>query len=584
MFLREVFKLKKTLSIFLATVILLLGVCAPIASAQQISKLPAIILGGFSSGQLYIDYGKESEEKVWGFEASAALEQTASDLENFIPALLRLMFLGDFATIGKVLGNGGKIILEKLFCNEDSSSVYPLETYPADPAISTYTYLKENGLDEHIKETALSDYVAEKIGGDNVFFFQYDMRMGMVDMAALLKDYIDAVLEYTGSDRLNIFGISYGGFLLGSYLSLYGTEGKINNAVLNVPALGGTSFAKRFFTADTEFPVYSLISFAELAIGMETNLAPLFRNTEFNRIEVLAKAFLNEIMDLPYFWGSLWDLLTPEDYEELKPLLLDSEASAELIRKSDIVHHEIMPNYRKNFLACMEKGVNISIMCNYSSQNAFGGEKYGDMLLDANAVSGAKVVNYGDRFEDGYPACGTVCGKAAHNHISPSMEVDASCAYLPENTWFVKDQFHGMYAGDENTFELVKTLLLAEEKADIYTYEEFPQFLISENRYYDVTAGFDSDVHGYVDGGETEFTVTNISTKPMVLTAVECEGIDLDFNLPANRAIKAGESITFTFDGEIPEAQRKHFGVKISYLMPTLGIPAASRTIDFSVI
>ena len=462
--------MKKTLSIFLATVILLLGVCAPIANAQQISKLPAIILGGFSSGQLYIDYGEESEEKVWGFEASAALEQTASDLENFIPALLRLMFLGDFATIGKVLGNGGKIILEKLFCNEDSSSVYPLETYPADPAISTYTYLKENGLDEHIKETALSDYVAEKIGGDNVFFFQYDMRMGMVDMAALLKDYIDAVLEYTGSDRLNIFGISYGGFLLGSYLSLYGTEGKINNAVLNVPALGGTSFAKRFFTADTEFPVYSLISFAELAIGMETNLAPLFRNTEFNRIEVLAKAFLNEIMDLPYFWGSLWDLLTPEDYEELKPLLLDSEASAELIRKSDIVHHEIMPNYRKNFLACMEKGVNISIMCNYSSQNAFGGEKYGDMLLDANAVSGAKVVNYGDRFEDGYTACGTVCGKAAHNHISPSMEVDASCAYLPENTWFVKDQFHGMYAGDENTFELVKTLLLAEEKADIYTY------------------------------------------------------------------------------------------------------------------
>ena len=70
----------------------------------------------------------------------------------------------------------------------------------------------------------------------------------------------------------------------------------------------------------------------------------------------------------------------------------------------------------------------------------------------------------------------------------------------------------------------------------------------------------------------------------MVITAVECEGIDLDFNLPANRAVLAGESITFSFDGEIPEAQRKHFSVKISYLMPTVGIPTASRTIDFSVI
>ncbi len=576
--------MKKALSIFLATVILLLGVCAPIANAQQISKLPVIILGGFSSGQLYIDYGEESEEKVWSFEVSAALKQTASDLENFVPALLRLMLLGDFATMGSVAGNGGKIILEKLFCKEDSSSVYPLETYPADPAISTYTYLKENGLDEHILEKPLAEYVAGKIGGDNVFFFQYDMRLGMVDLSALLKDFVDAVLEYTGSDRVNIFGISYGGFLLGSYLSLYGTEGKVYNAVLNVPALGGTSFAKRFFTAETDFPLYSLISFAELAIGLETNLAPLFKNTQLDKIEVLAKAFLNEIMALPYFWGSLWDLLTPEDYEELKPLLLDSNASAELIRKSDIVHHEIMPNYRKNFLACMEKGVNVSIMCSYASQNAFGGEQYGDMLLDAAAVSGAKVVTYGERFEDGYKACGTVCGKASHNHVSPSMEIDASCAYLPENTWFVKDQFHGMYAMDENTFSLVKTLLFAEERADIYTYEEYPQFLLSENAYYDVTAGFDSDVHGYVEGDEKEFTVTNISTKPMVITAVECEGIDLDFNLPANRAVLAGESITFSFDGEIPEAQRKHFSVKISYLMPTVGIPTASRTIDFSVI
>ncbi len=576
--------MKKTLSIFLAVVILLLGVCAPVASAQQISTLPAIILGGFSSGQLYLDYGEESEEKVWSFEASAMLKQTVSDLGNFVPALLRLMLLGDFSTMGSVLGNGGKIILEKLFCNEDSSSVYPLETYPADPAISSYTYLKENGLEEHIQEVELSDYVAEKIGGDNVFFFQYDMRMGMVDMAAMLKDFVDAVLEYTGSDRVNIFGISYGGFLLGSYLSLYGTEGKVHNAVLNVPAIGGTSFAKRFFTASTDFPIYSLISFAELAIGMETNLAPLFKNAEFNRIEVLAKAFLNEIMDLTCFWGSLWDLLTPEDYEELKPLLLDSQASAELIRKSDIVHHEIMPNYRKNFLACMEKGVNISIICNYACQNAFGGEQYGDVLLDASGVSGAKVVNYGEHFEDGYTACGTVCGSSAHNHISPSMEIDASCAYLPEHTWFVKDQFHGMYAKDANTFELAQTLLLTQERTDIYTYEEFPQFLISENPYFDITAGFDSEVHGYVDGGETQFTVTNISTKPLVLTAVECEGIDLDFNLPVNRAIRAGESLTFSFNGEIPEAERKHFAVKVSYLMPTLGIPAASRTIDFSVI
>ncbi len=575
--------MKRVISVILSAMILF-GVLSPAAGAIDARELPVIIIGGFSSGQLYIDYGEETEEKVWGMEASAMLEQTASDLKNFVPALLGMLLAGDFETMGKVLGNGGSVILEKLYCNIDSSSVYPIETYPADPAVSTYSYLSENGLDVHILEKELSEYAVEETNGDNVFFFQYDMRLGMVDISAQLRDFVDAVLEYTNEEKVNIFGISYGGYILGSYLSLYGTEGKVNNAVLDVPALGGTSFAKRFFTANTEFPVYDLIRFAELVIGFETNLAPLFVKTEFNRIEVLAKAFLNEIMDLPYFWGSLWDLLTPEDYEELKPLLLDSEASAELIRKSDIVHHEIMPNYRKNFLACMEKGVNISIICNYACQNAFGGEQYGDMLLDAAAVSGAEVVDYGEHFEDGYTACAEVCSNASHNHISPSMEIDASCAYLPEHTWFVKDQFHGMYAKDSITFELVCTLLFADERADVYTYDEFPQFISSNNNILDVSAEFDSKVNGYLDGSETALIVKNISTKPILLTSVVCDGADIKFNIPHNRIISAGESLELSFDGEIPDAVRKHIEVKIDYIMPVLGVPMSSRTVDFSII
>ena len=69
----------------------------------------------------------------------------------------------------------------------------------------------------------------------------------------------------------------------------------------------------------------------------------------------------------------------------------------------------------------------------------------------------------------------------------PSREIDASSAYLPENTWFVEGQYHGQYFYEEYTRSLVTKLLFTDEIKDVHSSKAFPQFEFSNNPYGDGT-------------------------------------------------------------------------------------------------
>ena len=85
--------------------------------------------------------------------------------------------------------------------------------------------------------------VIDRVGAENCFVFTCDFRMGAVECANKLKGFVDAVLEYTGKDKVNILAVSHGGQVSSTYITLYGSEGKVNNAVLTVPAIGGAGIA-----------------------------------------------------------------------------------------------------------------------------------------------------------------------------------------------------------------------------------------------------------------------------------------------------------------------------------------------------
>ena len=563
--------MKKITGIILALIIVALSVMPAFAGQQN---YPVIIVSGYSSGNLYENYGTDSQETVWPFAVSSALGQTLRDFPNFIRSLA-VFLLGNGAPLGVTIAKGGEIILEKMYTNPDGSSKYNVVHYPNDPAISSYGYLTDNAPDE-INEPELCAYCAQRAGKDNVFLFQYDFRMGAYDCAAELNRYVKDVIKYTGSSKVNIFGISYGGFITGAYLSLYKKSAPVNNATLDVPALGGTSFARRFFMGETEFCTRSLIALAESLIGAETNVAPALANLDLSRFEPLVEAFLKEIRELPLTWGSLWDLLTPDDYTELKPVFLDKKENRELIRKSDIIHYDVMKNYRSNFLACMKRGINISIICNYVDYTAFGGGKLADMLLDAERTSGAVCAKAEECFPDSYKPAYTVCGNRNHRHLAPSMQIDATSCYLPEHTWFIKDEYHGGYAKDPYGFGLVKTLLFADKRMNVRSDPAYPQFNYSRAPYRSVAADFSGCAPGYIDD-DGALVITNLSEDSAVMILDVRMG-SVKFRLPARRIIAPGKTLTLDCPGGIPEG---HSTLRVSYIKPALGKDIYHRDIDF---
>lgn len=564
--------MKKALGIILTAIIIALSVMP--AFAQE-GDLPVIIVSGYSSGNLYENFGTASQKTIWPFGVGDALGQTLRDFPNFIRCLA-VFLLGNGAPLGVTVAQGGEIILDKMYTNPDGSSKYDIVHYPNDPAISNYAYLLENAPDE-INEPELCAYSAKKIGAEKVFLFQYDFRMGGYDCAQELDRYVKDVLSYTGSKKVNIFGMSYGGFITGVYLSLFKNTAPVKNAVMDVPALGGTSFTRRFFLGETEFCTRSLIALAESLLGAETNIAPVLKNLDLSRLEPTVEAFLKEIREMPLTWGSLWDLLTPEDYNELKPIFLDKKASAKLIKKSDIIHNDVMKNYRRNFLSCMKRGINISIICNYVDYTAFGGGKLADMLLDAERTSGAICSGAEKRLPDGYKPAFTVCNDKRHCHLAPSMQIDATSCYLPEHTWFIKDEYHGCYAKDPYGFDLVKTLLFAEKRMDVHSDESFPQFNYSRASYRSVAADFYGCAPGYTDKDENRLVITNLSARSgIVILAVKMDSVTL--KMPAGRVIAPGKTMSVQFTGEIPDG---HSSLTVYYMKPAVGRDIYHRTIDF---
>ncbi|MBQ9551442.1 MAG: alpha/beta fold hydrolase [Clostridia bacterium] len=561
---------KRLLCMFLTVVLAAAGMTPALAASD---KTPTVVVSGYSSCQLYYHYGKADQEQVWPFAAKDAVTETVKDAPNAVYSLACLA-LGNGEPAGKAISGGGQRILKKMFCDPNGNSLYDVTTYPNDPAISNYAYMKENAPDD-IEEPVLCEALAEKIGEENVFVFHYDFRMSSYDCAANLNKFINAICRYTGSKKVNVFGFSYGGLVVGIYLSRYKKTAPVNNVVLNVPVLGGTSFARRFIEGDAQFPVGSLAGLFEFGLDSESNLSGALQGVSLRKIEQIANAFLTDISVLPLNWGSFWDLTTPEDYNELKPQYLDSQKNAELIRKSDIVHG-YMKNYVGTFRTLKNRGAKISIICNYVDYSAFGGDVLNDMLVDARSASGAVTPKVGERFADDYKPVYKTCKNHAHSHVAPSRKIDATSAYLPENTWFVDGQYHGMYTKEPYSFNLVLLLLTTKKAVDIYTDKAYPQFNYSRAAYRAVTADFNGCKPCYVAAGSNLLTITNPSTdKNILITGVEMDGFA--FRLPKDRLLKPGQSMTVPCSGKLPKG---HTLLKVSYIKPTVGKSVTAREFD----
>lgn len=582
--------MKKTLAVILSIIIALtLSIQSFAAVIDREEFYPIIIVPGYSASGLYMQNEDGTKTHVWGIDTELILKRVLArsiDLARGVKELTK----GNAQLIADTVGPEFAQMFEHMRCNPDGTSVYDVHTYTSTAADSNNTYLLENEDGKYMYEQEIMAMFGSYIGedwNDYIFNFSTDFRMNVEKCAANLDRYIDSVLEYTGAEKVNIYCVSHGGQVGATFLNLYGEKkaDKINNVLLTIPAIGGSTIAYAFYTGDIKFDEENLLYFIENGMMFEDDYHWLMSNENLNFIDEVLCCLLPYIKNVMGYWGSMLDFVPANDYESIRNTCFNSEESAPLLEKSDRFHREIYPSMAQKLQACVDAGINVYIIAGMGNKDIVGRGEAGDAIISASSSTGAACAPYGKRFANGYETLKTVCGDSTHNHLSPSMEVDASTCYLPEYTWFVDGFYHGMTVKSDYNTELITRLMFTDDRIDIYTYEEFPQFHADTNRCQAVFAHFNNSVEGYVSQTDNTLVVENCSKKyPLRLVSVSCGGMELDFDNSFLKEIPVGGKIEIPFKGEIPCASGVKTEVTVNYVQVGAVTPIGSRTFDFTVM
>ena len=585
--------MKKVISLLLV-VLMAFSLCSVGAYAafeeNELTKYPVIMVAGYSSSEL-LRYDEETGEPIhlWGDALSQITPEVEANLGGIITDMATYLLAGDVAPVAKRVGEGFQRIFGDLKTNPDGTSYYDVYNYINTPEESSYAVLREKYPDgRHQSENLIMSDVCDKVGAENCYVFTCDFRMGAVQCANKLKGFVDAVLEYTGAEKANIIAVSHGGQVSGTYLTLYGHEGKINNAVLTVPALGGAGIAYDAFNSPKngfDFGDVALLVFIEHGTLLEEDIHYLVEAGLLGFLDDFADALVPYVMPTVGTWGSLWDFIPVEHYDDMKAELLDPVENAGLIAQSDFMHYEIMSPegehyFAKGFKEAQEAGTNIYILAGYDIVIVTGMPVSSDAIITTPAATGATCAPLGERFADGY----TQKVDTGFYQVSPSMTVDASTCYLPEHTWLIEDYHHGMTYKDEYTRDLMYTLLLNDESYDVHSMARFPQFHATTNAAHSIYAAFNNSKDGYVSSEDSALVITNLSAShDMMVTAATVYGLeDIDFAfIPFTLA--PGESKEIRFIGEIPEVSLKNFEISLSYVIGSLTL-VGERTFEFTLM
>ena len=556
--------MKRIIALFLSAAIVF-ACCTVGASAAEKNDDPIVLISGFMCSQLYYEYGTENEEKLWLLEVDKITGRIGDDLPRFLKTFAGA-FVGKTEEFGETIGEGASIIFEKLRCNPDGTSAYNVSHYPNNPETANIGYMLDNGCEEYMYEVNFCKYLAELHNPSEIFMFHYDSRLDAITLASQLNDYIENIKEYTNSDKVRIFSLSFGGLISSTYLYYYG-DSSVSKYITSVPAIGGTDIPDKILRGNIDFPISDIALFFETVLAGEGDVARWFEDAEFETINDIIGSATDGLMSSLRYWGSIWSLCSVDLYDELKKDFLDPAASKELIGKTDKVHYEIMPAIPQILKNAQKNGVDVAILCSTGSELALGGEHNGDIVLPAYTVSGATCAPLGKRFADGYTGVKTTCSDSEHNHISPSMEVDASSAYLPENTWFVDGQYHGQYFYEEYTRSLVTKLLLTDEIKDIYSSPDYPQFEYSNHVSRSIHVKFDRSNTGYLTSDDSGLIVENLTTdRDIKIFAIDSNGVDLSFDTDGIGVIEAGEIAVIPFDGDVPKVGSVAAEITVSYI------------------
>ncbi len=579
--------MKKLLSVLLS-IMLIFGTCSVAVNGLQqdaeLTEYPIVMVCGYGGSTIVRDNPDGTETQLWGLDWNEVLGIVLKRIAQ-LGIGLGALTLGNADYIANVVGKEVVNLLGELALNEDGSS--PANIHPkfstAEESNGKVMFDKYGGMDYQF-EPDIMGLAETYIGIENVYNFNVDWRMGAVACATCLDEYIQQVKELTGKDKVNIFAVSHGGQVSATYLTLFGYKKDVHNAVLTVPAIGGAGMVYDLMREDVHLNELNLLYFIENGLMSETDFHWLVEAQQLGFLDNVCNKLVPYLVAVTRNWGSIWDFCPTAIYEDMKDKWLDETANAEVIAKSDYMHYTVMPQFNTSLQKCIDEyDINVSIVAGTDIDLTTGWEENSDGIIATAFSTGATCAPYMSRFADGYTQINPCNG---NYKVSPAMTLDASTAYLPDNTWFVSGLFHGMTYWDMYTRELMMILLLTDQIEDVYSNPDYPQFHESSSPSNAVWAKFNNSQEGYVSSEDNALIVKNVSEEgyTLRLIGVACDGMDIKFDIPSTVVIKAGETAEIPFTGTVPATANTRVSLIFSYSAIGSITPLGQRVMSFTVM
>ena len=327
--------------------------------------------------------------------------------------------------------------------------------------------------------------------GGQMISFNYDWRLDPFTVAAQLKDFIGYVKEQTGHDSVYLVGKSLGAAEMNTYLATYGFDGIeslvwYNGAYKGVASCGDSFANRNNFTADAlaaylrqvadnagNQTLCDLFSALETSGLLQTVFDSVLSATDTLQETGKFSQFLREhIGRIPGFWA----LVSSDNYEAARAFAFPTpELEAEyagLLEKLDRYHNEVSVKADEIMRTAQAVTGKVGVVCGYGEYGppvtADNTRQSDGVILTEAESNGATCAPLGQTLGGGY----TQKLADGHDHLSPDGVIDASTAFFPDNTWFVKYGGHSFTGAYDLTSRIFFT-----EGFDVFSDPDYPQFL-----------------------------------------------------------------------------------------------------------
>lgn len=348
------------------------------------------------------------------------------------------------------------------------------------------------------------DRINANPGPRTIYDYNWDTRLSPLDVADDLNDYINAIMEKTGSDQIVLASRCAGTEVAAAYLWKYQKPvgyANVKKCIFTASVLEGYDYFDLIGSGNVTIPDDSLYRYVRQKEILENNISDeklyTFVSAMFDYLESsyglkLAMGMVDHIYAkikdrfiarfLKEYYGiSLGQVgAINEHYEEYKNYVFqekgDRETYAAIIAKADDYHYNVQANAKAMLREMNDGGTPVYLIGGYGEQQYPVGdcsEYVGDEYVNVGKLTlGATVAKVTGTLSDEYIAGREAAGFGAY--ISPDRQVDTSTCLFPDQTWVVKNLRHNFNGSD--VYNLVTAIALT-DNASVTTLAGYPQFL-----------------------------------------------------------------------------------------------------------